>query len=108
MATITWKVTNILCAPEHMGQNDVVANVGWCCRAEEDGLTGEYHGVAKLTYTGGSFTPFESLTEAQVLQWCWDTFDKPEDKQVFENSASHELNSKKNALNMVPKETLPW
>jgi hypothetical protein len=91
-----------------MGQNDVVGHVGWCCQAEENGTVGEYHGVTKLNYTGGSFTPFESLSETQVLQWCWDSFDKSEDKQIFESSALHELNSKKNVLNVVPKETLPW
>jgi hypothetical protein len=73
--TITWVIEQMQCATQQDGETDVVIVACWRCNGEQvDGdktYTGTVYGSCGFTYTGGAFTPYDQLTQEQVLGWCW-------------------------------------
>jgi hypothetical protein len=71
--TITYKysVNQLECYPTYESQSDVVFKVVWSYRGvNADGVGSSRGGIQEVTYVAGSpFTPFNELTEAQVLGW---------------------------------------
>lgn len=72
MATqITWVIEQMQCAVQQDGETDVVITAAWRC----NGVNGDYaatvYGSCSFTYDGGPFTPYDQLTQDQVLGWCW-------------------------------------
>jgi len=71
----TWIIEQMQCAPQQDGETDVVVTAFWRCNGEQvDGdktYTGTVYGSCGFTYTGGAFTPYDQLTQEQVLGWCW-------------------------------------
>jgi hypothetical protein len=109
-ATITWKVGTMECYPQYQQEKDVVFTVHWDCLGSEEysgsTYTGRVYGSNGVTYHSGSeFTPYEDLTQEQVLSWVWDSMGQDQ-KQNCENSVQNQIN---NAINppvvILP---LPW
>lgn len=78
-ATITWSIKKIECLARAEGQTDVAIRADWMCYGtQQDGdktVAGNVLGSSEFQYTQGSpFTPFNQLTEQQVLEWVWATF----------------------------------
>ena len=81
--TITWKVTNLDCYPTYDQETDVVFTVHWDCLGNMTVATGSLsgsvynsrlYGTTGVTYhSGSSFTPYNQLTEPQVLSWVFDS-----------------------------------
>ena len=72
MITITWSVTGMTAYPEKAGETDVVFNVAWCCTATDGTFTTAVPGSIGVTWQPGSpFTPYDQLTQAQVLGWVY-------------------------------------
>ena len=77
--TILWLIERLLVKPAEGSLTDVVINADWRCNGTE--TTGS--GDTEQTYSGtcygscsfapptGSFTPYDQLTEQQVLDWCF-------------------------------------
>jgi len=73
MMTITWAVTVMTAYPQQAGETDVVFSVAWCCTATDGTFTSAVPGSIGVTWQAGTpFTPYDQLTEAQVLQWVFD------------------------------------
>lgn len=73
MITITWSVTGMTAYPEKEGETDVVFNVAWCCTATDGTFTNAVPGSIGVAWQPGTpFTPYDQLTEAQVLGWVFD------------------------------------
>jgi hypothetical protein len=71
-ATITWSITAMDAYPSDAGQTDVVFNVHWTCSGVQDAYAASiYNTCAVPAPSGGSFTPYSQLTQAQVLGWIW-------------------------------------
>lgn len=72
---ITWIIEEMKCAVQQDGETDVVITAAWRCNGEQvDGdktYTGTVYGSCGFAYTGGEFTPYDQLTQDQVLGWCW-------------------------------------
>ena len=80
MPTILWIIERLLVKPTEGSNTDVVITADWRCNGTE--TTGS--GDTEKTYSGtcygscsfqppsGSFTPYEDLTQDQVLQWCYE------------------------------------
>jgi len=76
---ISWIIERLLVKPTEGTLTDVVITADWRCNGTE--TTGS--GDTEQTYSGtcygstsfapptGSFTPYDQLTEAQVLSWCY-------------------------------------
>ena len=75
-ATQTWVVNMMSVNVQYEGETDVVYEVTWSCFAEQldngQTYTSNYNGSSSFVYQPGQpFTPYDQLTEAQVLQWVW-------------------------------------
>lgn len=70
MPTYTWVIERLDCYPERDGQTDVVFTVHWRLNAADGEYGASGYGTIGLTYDPAApFTPFASLTEAQVVGW---------------------------------------
>ena len=74
-ATITWAIEWMNCKPSEGLYADVVVTAGWRCNGAETANTVDYYssiyGSAAFPMPEGSFTPYDQLTQDQVLGWCW-------------------------------------
>ena len=70
--TYTWKVESIKVQDEGSNKNAVVQSFWKKIGTGENGNVGEFSGVTPFTSKNipeGAFVPFESLTEAKVIEW---------------------------------------
>ena len=70
-ATFNWTITAMDCLSQSQGNADVVIIAHWNCFGEESGQSSNVYGTCSIPYTGNSFTPYEQLTQNQVLGWVW-------------------------------------
>lgn len=74
-ATFTWTVVQMTCKAQEDGKTDVVFEVQYQCRADETVNGTPYFSMLNssvmVPFDGGQFTPYDQLTEQQVLGWVW-------------------------------------
>lgn len=73
-ATINWVIEWMQASTiEINGHSEVVLTAGWRCNGAQDTYTATIYGSVSFPAPaeGGSFTPYASLTQTQVLGWCW-------------------------------------
>ena len=109
-ATINWRVGVMECYPTYDQNTDVVFTVHWDCLGSEtvSGSTynGRVYGATGVTFHSGSdFTPYEDLTQPQVLGWVWDAMGSGS-KENYENSVQAQINNLINPPIVTPP--LPW
>jgi len=71
MTTPTWQITNM---ERNAGDGGVIV-AQWTCMANDGTYSGSLNGSTAFTYDASApgFTPYDQLTEAQVLQWVLDS-----------------------------------
>lgn len=72
--TITWQIEWMQASTQTInGFSEVVLNAGWRCNGADGNVAATNYGSVSFPEpaTGGSFTPYAQLTEAQVLGWCY-------------------------------------
>ena len=111
MPTLSWIIERLLCKPVEGSLTDVVITADWRCNGTE--TTGS--GDTEQTYSGtcyGScsfapptegFTPYDQLTEQQVLDWC---FGNGVDKSAIEANVTAQIEAQINPPVVVLP--LPW
>ena len=67
----TWIIEQMQCAVQQDGESDVVITAHWRWNGVFADTYGTVYGSCGFTYTGGDFTPYDQLTQDQVLGWCW-------------------------------------
>ena len=69
--TYSWSFPTLSAYPSHEGETDVVFTVHWVLNGTDgNGHSGSVYGTVGVTYAAEKpFTPFASLTEAQVTAW---------------------------------------
>jgi hypothetical protein len=75
MATITWSINSITILPQVGAYYDFAWQVNWSCAAT-DGTNTQSISSTVMFYPAQqaeSYTPYDQLTEAQVIQWVKDT-----------------------------------
>ena len=109
--TILWLIERLLVKPTEGSLTDVVITADWRCNGTE--ITGS--GDTEQTYSGtcygscsfappsGSFTPYEDLTQDQVLQWC---YENGVDKTAIEANVTAQIQNQINPPVVVLP--LPW
>jgi hypothetical protein len=65
-----WSVTKLE-VTTYEGLTDVVISVGWSVTDTQQGITETFAGVTLVEPPGDNFTPYDQLTEAQVLEWVF-------------------------------------
>jgi hypothetical protein len=109
-ATINWRVGTLECYPTYEQNTDVVFTVHWDCVGSEtvNNITynGRVYGATGVTYHSGSqFTPYNQLTQDQVIGWVWDSMGT-EQKNSYESSVQTQIDNQINPPVVILP--LPW
>jgi hypothetical protein len=104
--TTTWKISQLDCYPEYEGNSDIVFTVHWTLFGTDETYTGSVYGSVGLTLDeGATFTPYEELTETQVIGWVQDALGE-------EQVAAYEANVAKQIAEQIAPPVinppLPW
>lgn len=104
--TYTWKVSQMDAYPLYDGQTDVVFTVHWNLTGMEDSYRGYVYGTVGLTLnTGETFTPYDELTESQVINWVKQALGE-ELVASYEASVAEQIDIQINPPIVSPP--LPW
>lgn len=102
--TITWIIEWMQCKPTEGLYSDVVIVAGWRCNGVNGDFTGTCYGSTTFPGPGSPFTPYDQLTEQQVLNWCWT--DGGVDKDGVEAAVEMQIENQINPP--VVELPLPW
>jgi hypothetical protein len=109
--TINWIIERLLVRKVEGTYSDVVITADWRCNGTEttgtgdtqDQYSGTCYGSASFAPPTDSFTPYEDLTEQQVLGWC---FSNGVNKTAIEANVTQQINDQINPPVIAPP--LPW
>ena len=101
--TILWLIERLLVKPTEGSLTDVVITADWRCNGSQESFSGTCYGSCSFAPPSGSFTPYEDLTEQQVLDWC---FANGVDKTAIEANVTQQINDQSNPP--VVTLPLPW
>ena len=116
-ATITWVIEWMQTTPTTATPPETVITAGWRCNGAESvpivnpvvpGPTETYYNATVYSTCSfpapeGTFTPYDQLTQDQVLGWCWAN---GVDKDATEASIQSQINGQINPTVIQPP--LPW
>ena len=71
MTTLSWIIERLLVKPAEGTYSDVVITADWRCNGTQDQYSGTCYGSCSFQPPAGEFTPYEDLTQDQVLGWCY-------------------------------------
>jgi len=91
------------CYPEADDHQDVVFNVHWTCSGVDGDYSGSVYSTCSVPAPSGSFTPYASLTQDQVLGWIWAN---GVDKDSAGAAVAQQIANAKNPPVVTPP--LPW
>jgi len=111
MPTILWIIERLLCKPIEGSLTDVVITADWRCNGtettgtgdDEKSYSGTCYGSCSFQPPTGELTPYEDLTEAQVLNWC---YENGVDKTAIEANVTLQIENQINPP--VVTLPLPW
>jgi hypothetical protein len=73
--TILWLIERLLVKPTEGSNTDVVITADWRCngtvQSPTEAYSGTCYGSCSFAPPTGSFTPYDQLTQDQVLGWCY-------------------------------------
>ena len=108
-ATITWVIEWMTVKPTEGSLTDVVVTAGWRCNGAESAGTPSkdyvysIYGSSTFPMPEGTFTPYDQLTQAQVLGWVWaGGVDKTATEASVQTSITNEIDPP------VVQLPLPW
>ena len=103
MPTLSWIIERLLVKPTEGSLIDVVITADWRCNGTQDQYSGTCYGSTSFAPPSGEFTPYEDLTEAQVLGWC---FANGVDQAAIEANVTQQIDDQINPP--VVTLPLPW
>jgi hypothetical protein len=101
--TILWIIERLLVRKVEGTLTDVVITADWRCNGSQDQYSGTCYGSCSFAPPSGSFTPYDQLTEAQVLGWC---FSNGVNKTAIEANVTQQIENQINPPVIAPP--LPW
>ena len=103
MITLSWIIERLLVKPTEGSETNVVITADWRCNGSQDQYSGTCYGSASFAPPSGEFTPYEDLTQDQVLGWC---YANGVDKTAIEANVTQQINDQINPPVIAPP--LPW
>lgn len=104
--TNTWSVVQMDAYPELDGETDVVFTVHWTLNGTDGAYAGSVYGSVGVTLDEGSaFTPYDQLTQAQVIGWVQDALGEDQ-VAAYEANVEQQIANDKNPPVVSP--ALPW
>jgi hypothetical protein len=101
--TTLWIIERLLVKPTEGPNTDVVITADWRCNGSQESFSGTCYGSTSFAPPSGSFTPYDQLTEAQVLDWC---YANGVDKTAIEANVTAQIENQINPP--VVALPLPW
>jgi len=109
--SILWIIERLLVRKVEGTYSDVVITADWRCNGietigtDDDAKTysGTCYGSASFAPPSGSFTPYEDLTQDQVLGWC---YANGVDQKAIEANVTAQIENQINPPIIAPP--LPW
>jgi hypothetical protein len=101
--TILWLIERLLVKPTEGTLTDVVITADWRCNGTQDQYSGTCYGSCSFQPPTGEFTPYEDLTQEQVLGWC---YSNGVDQAAIEANVSLQIENQINPPVIAPP--LPW
>ena len=101
--TLYWIIERLLVKPTEGSLTDVVITADWRCNGTQDQYSGTCYGSCSFQPPTGSFTPYDQLTEQQVLNWC---YENGVDKTAIEANVTLQIENQINPPVIAPP--LPW
>ena len=109
--TILWLIERLLVKPTEGSETNVVITADWRCsgtettgsKDTEQTYNGTCFGQCSFAPPTGSFTPYEDLTQEQVLQWC---YENGVDQSAIEANVTAQIENQINPPVVVLP--LPW
>jgi hypothetical protein len=101
--SIVWIIERLLVRKVEGTYSDVVITADWRCNGSQDQYSGTCYGSASFAPPTDSFTPYEDLTEAQVLGWC---YANGVNKTAIEANVTAQIENQINPPVIAPP--LPW
>ena len=101
--TILWLIERLLVKPLEGSNPDVVITADWRCNGTDETYSGTCYGSCSFAPPSGSFTPYEDLTQQQVLDWC---YENGVDKNAIEANVTAQIENQINPP--VVTLPLPW
>ncbi len=105
MATeITWLVGQLDCVPQTAEGADFVVTVHWSCNGVDGDYVGSVYSTCSFSVVQGeAFTPYDQLTQDQVLGWVWaNGVDKAATEAAVEQQIANQINPP------IVSPPLPW
>ena len=103
MPTLFWLIERLLVKPTEGSLTDVVITADWRCNGTDETYSGTCYGSCSFAPPTGSFTPYEDLTQEQVLDWC---YANGVDKNAIEANVTAQIENQINPPVVVLP--LPW
>jgi len=101
--TIIWIIERLLVRKVEGSLTDVVITADWRCNGTQDQYSGTCYGSCSFQPPSGEFTPYEDLTQEQVLGWC---YSNGVDQAAIEANVTQQINDQINPP--VVTLPLPW
>jgi len=98
----TWTVTAMNCSTTEQNPDTVIV-CHWTCSGTDGTYNASIYSTCSVPSPTGSFTPYESLTQSQVLGWVWAN---GVDKDSTEAAVEAQLQAQINPPVVTP--ALPW
>jgi hypothetical protein len=89
MITLSWIIERLLVKPIEGSLTDVVITADWRCNGTQDQYSGTCYGSCSFQPPTGEITPYEDLTQEQVLNWC---YENGVDKNAIEANVTQQIN----------------
>ena len=91
----TWKILQL----DRKTEDGFVTTAHWNVTATDGDFSASAYG--SVGFSGDLTTPYEDLTEEQVLGWVWEQIDKAE----IESNLAAQINAQKNPVSATG---VPW
>ena len=102
----TWNITQLECYPQTAGQTNVVCKAQWVLSGNYAGYGDALTGTASFVYDSDSpYTPYNQLTEAQVVGWVQASLG-PQFVLEVERSVAENIQAAMSPAPITPP--LPW
>lgn len=106
-ATFTWSIQQMSVRPQEGSYTDVVISASWSCLGQETQDAKRYSGnisaATSFPMPEGTFTPYDQLTQDQVLGWIWAN---GVNKAAVEAGVQQQIDDQINPPVITPP--LPW
>ena len=100
---ISWIIEQMWVKPTEGSYTDVVITADWRCNGSQDSYSGTCYGSCSFAPPTEGFTPYDQLTEQQVLDWC---YANGVDKTAIEANVTQQIENQINPPVVVLP--LPW